>query len=974
MTTMNNRFNKIITSNPEFTNNTPLDIFFNDLNENFIEKINNFSIDEQNKNIYQFLKLQDNQHFVEKLLNYFEELHELLANLTTEENVIDSKGCKTENENNILPISLHDIKFLDQLLSMVIVHGIDANISPNLRIPLDSKRLNTFRNKDDKFIIPNDHKINSQTLKNVVDTFYKIIKHTNTENSDKKYLKLVILRGPIYANLYLALLNLQLLEPNSVQIKEKIIKLEAVQDTYSLFVMYTLLTQTVGNVLAKSMILERLSTLPIRRSQDGLTSLVDFILGVREDEQIDLDKIKRVSQIVLSKPKSIPNVKYLSELFSQIYDCLTYTNRPILVTCVNNIITDFYYKNKKIVKDFLFKKIYEILFNVPLKDRSIKELNDMINVLISLSKNTSTDLVIDLTAGLSDGSFYTAVWIYCLFLKKNQVLDPLVANNLKKEDNSPYYEVILSLLQTFIVVTDNYQILNVLTLSLLNLDHEEWCYKIDLETQLPYIVLKDNKEEIGDLLNKTDKLDEMSKLFQDIDLAVGLFIDLLKLINNDEKITDLFLLILERWINNTSNNDNNQLDNDELSKNLLIIIDLKILQKMNEDFKTEIIKNRKDVLRMVDKLLNNLHMKEETSEASREVDSDDEDDDEEENERADPQSTKPSSTAIQIMFDLLHLILNGLTNTPDYTTLLHDIKEKLKLYESQFKEVNELQKQINGILNDKIVTTSQEDTDYDVLNRALINISDTLVPIKAHGFSELRQLVEKKSKVISIDRVLNINLQNLKNSDPFIYLNVIKSLMSLIKTYPEETLDKLLDFYNNDKRKNKLDDILKVGEVIVKYIEQQNELFQGQYANEIIDICLSKIRQHDQLDNRIRMSAMSILGMCLQVNSLGVQSRVPEMLDCVFGILQLETTERETTKKSNAYSFVMRRSAMHLIHDLLLNSGLDLFPEQYNSARLKTLLEFVRTHDADYLVCEQAAKLLEIIPELEVSNWQEQQD
>lgn len=971
---LNSKYNKIITGSPEFTNNTSLDKFFEDLNENFIKKVNSFKSTDQEGNLYVYLKLQDNEQFVKRMLNDIEELYRLL-NASNEEGNND----KIEGNTDVLPISLHDIKFLDQLLSQIIVHGIDANLPLNLRIPLDSKRLNTFRNNDDKFVIPKSHKVNSQTLNNVIDTFFNILHDENSNNFNHRggdYLRSIILKGSIYTNLYLALLNFQLMDPNNDQVNLRIATLENIQDTYSLFVMYTLLAQVVSNHKAKSVILERLSTLPVRRSQNGLISLVDFVLGVREDEQIDLEKIERVSQIILSRPKTIPNLKYLSKLFVQIYECLTFTNRPILISCVNNIVTNFYYKNKRIVKDFLFQKIYEVLFNVPLKTHSIKDLNDMVNVLISLSKNTSTDLIVDLTAGFNESSFYSNLWIYCLFLKKNQTLDPLVANNLKKEGNSPYYEVILSLIQTFIVLTDNNRVLNTLTLSLLNMEHEGWCYKIDLETQLPYIALKENKEEeIGNISKKTDKIDEMSKLFQDMDLAIELFIDLLKLVNNDEKITDLFLLILERWINNTSSNNGTQmLDNDELSKNLLIIIDLKILQKMNEDFKTDIIKNRKDVLRMVDKLLSNLQLQEEIDDTVEEIDSDDEEDEVGKEMEITASIMKQSSTALQIMFDLLHLILNGLVNSLEYSTLLSDIRNKLDLYESQFKEAIELQHQIDLILKDENTTNIQESNDNDILNRALINISDVLIPIKAHGLSELRGLIEKKSKVVTIDRVLNIYLQNLKNPDPFIYLNVIKNLLSLTESHQDETLDKLLNFYQ-DTRKNKLDDILKVGEVIVKYIEQQNELFQGNYANQIIDICLSKIQEHDNLDNRLRMSAMSILGMCLQVNSLGVQSRVPEMLDCVFGILQLETSDqRNVNGKIDSHAFIMRRSAVHLVHDLLLSSGLELFPEQYNATRMKVLLEYVKTHDTDYLVCEQASKVIEVITQLQVSPWQEQQD
>ena len=115
------------------------------------------------------------------------------------------------------------------------------------------------------------------------------------------------------------------------------------------------------------------------------------------------------------------------------------------------------------------------------------------------------------------------------------------------------------------------------------------------------------------LTNLQRQLKAKRRLFpsylQDMDLLIKLYMKWLHLINNPEIITKTFLSILSRWIQNTStnpstipkiSNDSNMENNkDNLSKNLLIIIDLKILQKINEDFKTDLVKNKKDVLLMI---------------------------------------------------------------------------------------------------------------------------------------------------------------------------------------------------------------------------------------------------------------------------------------------------------------------------------------------------------------------------------------
>ena len=1009
----------IITEKPEFVLDTPLDNFFVELDKELITKLSIFANDKSlsENTLYKYLGFSDNSSFVKYLLSTFERLHHL---------IIQRQNDLIKDENNLLPISLHDMKYMDQLSTLLIVHGIDANLTPKLRIPLELRRLNSFKNNDKTLVIPRGHTPDFNVLSNVLMFLYRVITYTSS-NSKKdscsikgesesdgptanvdNYLRSVIIKGPLYTNLYLGFLQLHLLYPEDSEYLIKLNKVEDCQDTYSLFTMYTFLTQCVQLTEGKSFILDKLTTLPIRRETNGLITLVDFVLGVREDEEMDNEKFQRVNKIVLSKPKNISNKTYLTKIFGQIYDGMTYVNRPILITCLNGIITEFFYKNRKIVRDFLFKRIYEVLFNYPVQDRSMKELNDTFNVLISLSKNVSTDLIVDLTTGFDQGGFYLNIWIYCLFLLKYQKVDPLVANNFKKENNSPYYEVILSLLQTFIIVTNNYSILEKINLNLLNFDHEKWSYCIDLETQLPYIKMKNNEldEQDSKIMQKLTKATEnqtetVSQLFKDMDLAIELYMKLLHLVNNPEIITRIFLSILSRWVQYTSttkdfyitiNNDKNKNENvnslgtyDNFSKNLLIIIDLKILQKTSEDFKTDLVTNKKDILLMILKLLDFINVEGTLGEDTKtqptnsdERDSDDEEEDEETESNLEIKNTP--STALQIIAELLQLIISDLSQNNsngdnEFTTLLTKIKKKLDSQtNNQLKSISDIRDKITKYVSKNksssssiIKESDQLKNDKEILNRALTNLSDNLAPIRVHGLTELRQLIKDKTTSISIDRVIQIHLQNLKNLDPFVYLNSIRGLVELIEISPMETLPAILNFYSNESQRNKVDEILRAGEVIVNYIQRENKLFQGENANKIIDMCLNKIRQHDKLDNRLRMSAMSILGVCLQVNALGIKSRIREILDCVFGVLTIETSQNSRNNKPST-SFVMRRSAVHLIHDLLYNADLTLFPKEYNLTRIKTLLEYTKNNDDDYLVCEQINKLLDILEEFQVSD------
>lgn len=960
----------ILNRKPQLTKKTPLDVFFEDLDDNVITPINRWILDSvTSSSIYQALKCSSNNEFVVVLLQNFENLHI---------QVLEQQGMLVESESDLLPISLHDMKYVDELINLLIIHGIDANLPLTMKIPLDSKRLNAFK-KDEKsaqYETPRWHTINSDTLSQVITVFYNVL--TNERSSD--YLRNIILKGNAYANILLGLIVLHVQLPSQYT-SEMISHLENTQETYSLFGVYTLLLETIQDEKIRESILSKLTTLALRRPENGLVSLIDFVLGVRDAEDIDIEKFSRIYQILMSKPKTMTNLQYLTELFKQIYDGLTFVNRPILVTCLNGLILKFFIRNKRIVNDFLFRKVRSIMFNSPLTDHSAKELNDVINVLISLCKNSSTDLLNELVTGCpeedgtSTGQFFLNIWIYALFLKRNQKLDPLEINKLSisedkstetinssKESSSNYYQVVLSLLKSLIIITENFQNLNLLSLNLLNFEHEKWKYLIDLDTQLPYISVK--TADTSDLfLGKGSKNAQMTDFFQDMDLSIELFMEFLVLLNDEEQSKILFLEILKRWVHHTKESGKrSSADISEMSKvsdNALILMDLKLLERMNDQFKTNIVNKPKDVLIVIDQLIDVVQAKDET----REVEADSDDEEEVGPEELDSNEGSSHKIILRLLSTVLSESSSSILLQSSYT--LKSISRKLKSSNIKASETGALLASIENILiNGHAIETNDNmeiDIHKEMLDKAMTNLHDPLVPIKCYGLTELRYLAEKKSQVISLEKVLQIHLDYLKNADPFIYLNVIKGLTTLCGLEPETILPPLVEFYVNKEKKNRLDDVLKIGEVFINYIQCQNELFQGKLAYLIIDTCLNIVRPNDSapLDNRWRMSSMSILGMCLQVNARGVSNRIRDMLDCVFGILQLERPRKHLKGKDD--SFLMRRSAVHLIHDLLYSTGLDLLPVEYNYDKLKTLLSYVHDQDEDYLVCEQIDKLLTVL-------------
>ncbi|CCE64397.1 hypothetical protein TPHA_0H01920 [Tetrapisispora phaffii CBS 4417] len=965
---------EVLLKEPEFVRGSDLDLFFEKLNDELIAKLKAANKNQDLPNIYQLLGFHNNEEFVTKIIDYFTQLHQIT--LSTQKQL-------SEEGKDILPISLHDIKFVDELIKLVIVHGIDANLPQTVRIPTEQKQLNAYKESNITNSIPKDTVPNFKVLETVIRSFYTIFKPGSSSSIAKDdYLRKVLLNGPLYSNVYIGLVFLHL-QNNSFASLDLLNEFEKLQETYSLFVIYTLYIQTIKEHSLKAFFLNKLALLPLERS-NGVISLVDFLLGVRDDDQIKMENLNRVSQTLLSKPSKLSNTEYLTKLFPQIIEALQSTNRPILITSMNQVILDFFNKNKLIVKDFLLKPVLGVFFNDPVKEHSVKELNDTINVLVSLSKTTSIELAHFITNYKENHQFYLNLWIYALFLKNSHIKKPLRYDNNGLKDSS-YYEIILSLIKSYLNITGDFGALNTIYLNLANYQHADWKYQIDLETNLAYIVVDKQQDVKEDLRitteSDTDKLTKVTKVFQEMDDGIDLFIEFLKLLNIDDVTTNTFLNRLSSWIRtskndiyteNKTNTDTNLINNEN---SIFILQDLKFLEKVNDNFKSDFVKKPGAILNVVDELLDYISTAKDegtdlTNIPNREIatggDSDDDSEDESDGENQEDLlkdvSNDNTSSTFNILIDLLLTVLDN-TNVMvllKYKDTLINIKSKLAKDETKSERLGKISNQIDGILkskptgnsNNKLIDSIKYDEDNEKLDNIMINLSDPLVPIEVHGLHELCKLIQTGTEVITLSKVVDLQFQFLRNSDPFLYLNVIKNLNLLLRLNKEKTLPLILDRYNNIK-KTKLDDILKIGEVLINFIQELNELFVGKIANMIIESCIHKIRRHDTLDTRIRMSAMSILGVCLQVNAIGISDKIPDILDCAFKILQLETTEKN--------SFLMRRSSIHIIHDLIYNSGFQLFPEQFSPEKTRTLLEYVKSNDNDGLVCETTRQLLEII-------------
>lgn len=824
---------------------------------------------------------------------------------------IQDYSLRTEAENkasgdpervNLITISLHDMKYFNELMNLIIVQGIYPCLPPGIGIPLEQRRLKSFniRSKLFKFDrVPNS----TQLLEKIIKQFEEIF----DKGGDVKDL---LMKGSGLTDILTALTVLMGYDKSFAQTFQKF---ESKSDTYNLFNVYTILLQTARIPEYRAFLSGRLTSITVNRD-NGVMSLIDFVVGIRDDEDVNIDKFNNVNRILISKPKDMSSVQYYSRLFDQLYEILIFINRPVMSSVVVNFIRVLYSKNKRIIHDFLFKKIWSTLspdtknFKQGETVVEAKALNDVINVLISLTKETSPEFLNELFSNV-----ILNLWAYMFYLKKKKF---------------EYFTVISNMLVSFFTVTSNNDLLENIVLNLIRSSGDDWKFETNLETKLTSLVK-------SSLLDKNLSSEE---IFDDLDIGLEMVVELFKNLS-DDMVRTQFLAVLNRWI--SKQNNDNLLGQENP---YIMLIDLKFLEKVNDEFRATLLNKPEDVLLVIKNLLQSKSddtiVKKEDDDA---IDSDDEDDD---HEIANPGN-------LGILLELLSAILSE-TNPLElgkHRQTLNDISQILAKFLSD-KQCHALHKRIEDFLTGEKVSDDQpnDDTaqDKEVLEKAIVSMNDPLVPIRAHGLYLLRQLIVKRSPVISLDFVIELHVIQLHDPEPFIYMNVIKSLNELIEFDQNATVNFLCDFYT--KKEEKLDDRLKIGEVILNFISKSGEIFTGSLADKLMAKTLSVIQDFEE-DIRIRMSAMSLVGQALRTNASGLDKFIKDALDCSIGILELEK------------EVVMKRSAVVLISDLISFGGLEIVPRGYGE-RMKTVLSYVKVNSDDYLLIEQIDKVLEIIDEL----------
>lgn len=883
------------------------------------------------------------------------------------------------NKDNTLPLSLNDMKLIDQFVKFitlqVIYRYLPSSINPQSYLLVDTSK--SIYGSFNKLQRVDNIQFLDYAVDKIIEMFY------NKDNSEgSKILKDCLKLTNFHYDLIVSTLYLSLKSNNDVKYADHLDFLEnTAVDTYDLYVNYSIWINYLNRTIDLQRLLSiRVSNLVIVK-KDGLKSLIEFLLQLRETEEIDLAKLSQLNEVILKKPPLCKtNKSYFLNLFSQIFEILEMENNAKIILAIMNILSMLFNKNEKIINDFFNRRLITdcLRFNknkVAGDTVSFHELIKKFNVLISMTEQSDSSFIQHLMEYYNEYDFVFLIYRYINFVYINYK-----SNKLNKElINESYINSLLNCLKFFLLCSNgkwyllNYLIVNY-DFNSQNDTFGRFIVKPDKTFELSFIP---EIKQITDVNDVKSKIQDLQSFIKVQDLQNDLLIDVLKaLVKNEGILINVFVKILRRWCE--SYNSENEAD---------IFLQLNDLRVMNrllelENFKDEISQHPESLLVVICDLLSlpsTLHY----IKPQDAIDSDEDEDEAEDNNEVDAEvnneddaednnEASSGSNVLQMLLRLLFLILTSCEkfNKAD-KELLEKISAKLGSDHKTNKDSFALISKITSILSDKNTDTEKDDDELSeekmALKQALSNLNDSLPPVKAQGLYELRELLLKKSKVVDYGLVLELHLLEVKNPEPFVYLNSIKGLVILCENDP--SLKYLMKLYAEfDDPASTLaitfEEELRIGEVLSQFFQNKKYLINNDMnLHKMFSIVLKKINASNvnKLDNRIRMSAMSILGILIQVNmDLLTDSELIDCFACIKGILTFEFDANDETFK------LLRRASIHLLNDMVYNSGLDRFVISFQEyENLINLLKYNRDHkENDDLTIEFITKLLSLIDDL----------
>jgi hypothetical protein len=432
------------------------------------------------------------------------------------------------------------------------------------------------------------------------------------------------------------------------------------------------------------------------------------------------------------------------------------------------------------------------------------------------------------------------------------ILLPLwgIACSSQEEQIPILHERVLPLLQTYFGISVGVQPLKKIVDNILWDGGLTWTYAKDSDDQL---ALKKRTEEHHNHSN-------FMKLIDSLQGRAALFVGLLGSDpSSEERTGDIFLYVSERWLvqPQASTGSQNSIgegrfgDNEKLIQSL---VSAKVAEKLLDNFKETLSRRPLRVLELIKQVIDGeLHRLKAQAAAKQGTEAGNVSLStlanivESENKDSEDAPGHDSFESLTTAFSLLSTVIAS----PDFSPS----EEILPLLESLKSEIDQLIPLLPSSLSKPGMTSSMlleihiaspEHTgvkpttahisDLATHRQALANLNSDLPPVQAEGLSLLSNLIMNSSPVLDVPSSMSILLSVITDTsgvaapEQYIYLNAIKIVGTLAARHPRTVVKTLIDTYADRYEVTKLDERLKVGEALLRTVQDLGEALSGETA------------------------------------------------------------------------------------------------------------------------------------------------
>ncbi|KAJ5102264.1 hypothetical protein NUU61_004486 [Penicillium alfredii] len=431
------------------------------------------------------------------------------------------------------------------------------------------------------------------------------------------------------------------------------------------------------------------------------------------------------------------------------------------------------------------------------------------------------------------------------------ILVPLwgLACHTQEQELNALHEKVMALLQTYFGISVGVQPLKKLVDNLLWNGGLTWTYQED----------SDGKVFLKKRHGQKDEHSNLIKLIDSLQSRVELFVSLLGSDpSSEERTGDIFLYVSEAWLVHPHRSkvlgDPMTQEVGEGDSIIQSLVSAKVAEKLLENFKDTLSRRPLRVLDLIKQVIEGeLHRLDASGTAKRgqkagnvSLSSLANIVPKEEKDHEEP-SAKDSFESLSTAFSLLSTVLASAEFSVSQETqpLLESIKTQVDRLLPLLPPALSKPGTTSSMLLEIQLTSPEHDetkpppphiSDLEVHRQALANLNSELPPVQAEGFSLLSKLIADSSPVLDIPSTLTLLLSIITDTsessanEEFIYLNAIKSIGTLASRHPRTVVKALVDNYADKGEQRSLDQRLKIGESLLRTVQDLGEALHGETA------------------------------------------------------------------------------------------------------------------------------------------------